>query len=122
VWVDLAPDGRVVLLSNLGHLEAAPECIEETGVMTDSEEKVRHAVTTAALDAPLIVRIEMGAVTLPARQWAEVAPGDVLRTGRRIADPVTLRVAGHSVARGELVNVEGELGVRIRELCDGGDV
>jgi flagellar motor switch protein FliM len=40
----------------------------------------------------------------------------VIETGRRIAEPVTLRVAGQVVARGELVDVEGELGVRIREL------
>jgi flagellar motor switch/type III secretory pathway protein FliN len=58
----------------------------------------------------------MGAVSLTAREWAELGAGDVIETGRRIAEPVILRVAGREVARGELVNLEGELGVRIREL------
>jgi flagellar motor switch/type III secretory pathway protein FliN len=68
------------------------------------------------LESPVVVRVEVGAVTLSAREWAELGPGDVIETGRRIADPVVLRVAGREVARGELVNLEGELGVRIREV------
>jgi flagellar motor switch/type III secretory pathway protein FliN len=40
----------------------------------------------------------------------------VIETRHRIAEPVVLRIAGREVARGELVNIEGELGVRVREL------
>jgi flagellar motor switch/type III secretory pathway protein FliN len=57
----------------------------------------------------------MGAVTMPAREWAGLAPGDVIALGKRVSEPVVLRVAGLEVARGELVDIEGELGVRIRE-------
>ena len=67
-------------------------------------------------DRLMMVRIEIGAVSMTAREWAELGPGDVIESGRRIAEPVVLRVAGREVARGELVNLEGELGVRIREL------
>ena len=68
------------------------------------------------LDAPVVVRVEVGAVTLTAREWAAVRPGDVLETGVGLGEPVVLRVAGKEVARGELVSVDGELGVRILEL------
>ncbi len=85
--------------------------------MTESDETRVDALGDAALDAPVVVRVELGAVTLSARQWAELAPGDVIETGRRLGEPVVLRVAGRTLARGELVNVEGELGVRIRELA-----
>jgi len=67
----------------------------------------------AVLDAPVVVRVEMGSVTLTAREWAKLSPGDVVALGKRVAEPVVLRVAGVEVARGELVDVEGELGVRI---------
>ena len=83
-------------------------------IMAEPEDS--NALGEAALDAPVVVRVELGNVTLSARKWAELAPGDVIETGRRIGEPVVLRVAGREVARGELVNVEGELGVRIREL------
>ncbi len=76
-------------------------------------------LTEALLDAPIVVRVEVGAVSMTVREWAKLGPGDVIETGRRIADPVVLRVGGREVARGELVNVEGELGVRIQELLGG---
>lgn len=73
------------------------------------------ATSEVVLDAPLVVRVEVGAVTLSAAEWAATGPGDVIALGRRIQEPVLLRVAGAEVARGELVDIEGELGVRIRE-------
>jgi flagellar motor switch/type III secretory pathway protein FliN len=73
------------------------------------------ATSDVVLDAPLVVRVEMGAVTLSASEWAALGPGDVVALGRRVQEPVVLRIAGTEVARGELVDIEGELGVRIRE-------
>jgi flagellar motor switch/type III secretory pathway protein FliN len=73
------------------------------------------ATSEVALDAPLVVRVELGAVTMSAREWAALRPGDVVAVGRRVSEPVVLRIAGMEVARGELVDIEGELGVRIRE-------
>jgi len=65
-------------------------------------------------DAPVVVRVELGVVELPAREWAALADGDVLAIGRKLGDPAVLRVGGVEVARGELVQVDGEYGVRIR--------
>ena len=73
----------------------------------------------AVLDAPVVVRVEMGSVTLTAKEWAGLAAGDVIAMGKRVAEPVVLRVAGVEVARGELVDIEGELGVRILETDRG---
>jgi flagellar motor switch/type III secretory pathway protein FliN len=69
-----------------------------------------------ALEAPLIVRLELAEVSLPAKQWATLQPGDVLETGRPVGAPVVLRVAGKEVASGQLVTVDGEIGVRITEV------
>jgi flagellar motor switch/type III secretory pathway protein FliN len=68
----------------------------------------------AILEAPLIVRVELGAVTMTAREWALLAPGDVISLGKRVGELAVLRIAGVEVARGELVDVEGELGIKIR--------
>lgn len=66
-------------------------------------------------DVPVTVRVEVGSVELAAREWARLRAGDTLALGRRLGEPVVLRVSGVEVARGELVNVEGEVGVRILE-------
>lgn len=64
-------------------------------------------------ETPLMVRLELGALEMSAAEWAALKPGDVVQSGRRLDDPVVLRAGGREIARGELVDVEGELGVRI---------
>jgi flagellar motor switch/type III secretory pathway protein FliN len=75
----------------------------------------RPATPEAILEAPVVVRVELGSVTMTAREWSLLGAGDVIAVGRRVSEPVILRIAGMEVARGELVDIEGELGVRIRE-------
>lgn len=76
-------------------------------------------LTDVLLETPVIVRVELGAVSMTARQWSELGKGDVIETGQRIAEPVVLRIAGREVGRGELVNVDGQVGVRIQKLYEG---
>jgi flagellar motor switch protein FliN len=64
-------------------------------------------------DAPVVVRVELGAVEMKAREWAALSPGDVLSLGRKIGEPAILRASGVEIARGELVQIDGEYGVRI---------
>jgi flagellar motor switch/type III secretory pathway protein FliN len=106
----LSRAGKIVLRG-----ESVP-LLPDAGELMSDPAKPEVSLTDAVLESPVVVRVEVGAVTLTAREWAELGPGDVIETGRRIAEPVVLRVAGREVARGELVNLEGELGVRIREV------
>jgi type III secretion system YscQ/HrcQ family protein len=71
---------------------------------------------SAVLDAPVIVRVEVGSVTLSAREWMALQPGDVLSCGQPLNAPVVLRAAGVELGRGELVTVDGEVGVRVTQL------
>jgi len=106
----LSRDGKIVLR------EGSVPLLPDAGELMSDPEKSEASLTEAVLDSPVVVRIEVGTVSMSAREWAALAPGDVIESGRRLAEPVLLRVAGREVARGELVNLEGELGVRIREL------
>ncbi len=69
-------------------------------------------------ELPVEVACEIGRVTLSGRELLELRPGAVIPVGRPLSGPVDLTVGGRVVARGELVDVEGELGVRINQLCD----
>ncbi|HTM45557.1 MAG TPA: FliM/FliN family flagellar motor switch protein [Polyangiaceae bacterium] len=75
------------------------------------------AVDQTLADLPVIVRAELGSVTLPAAEWAQLQPGDVLPFGSKVGGVVSLRVAGLILAQGELVDVDGELGVRITSVA-----
>lgn len=105
----LGEGGEIVVVG----LKATPPDAE--AAMSSSERDDQTATAEVILDAPLVVRVEMGAVTLAAREWAALGPGDVIALAKRVSEPVVLRIAGLEVARGELVDIEGELGVRIRE-------
>jgi len=113
VWVELPQDGRLVLTDELAEL--APDQADSGDVMAEADD-VNETLANAALEAPVVVRVELGAVSMTASDWARLRPGDVVETGRRIAEPVLLRIAGRVVARGELCDVDGEVGVRVREL------
>lgn len=115
VWVNCSEGGRVVLTAE--EVVIAPPFADE-GVETETREmnESEDPLTRRVLDAPVMVRVEVASVTLTARQWADLAPGDVIETQQPVGTSVTLRAAGREIARGELVNVDGQLGVRIQEL------
>lgn len=113
VWVELPQDGRLVLTDDFAEL--APDRADSGDAMAEADD-VNETLVDAALEAPVVVRVELGAVSMTASDWARLRPGDVVETGRRIAEPVLLRIAGRVVARGELCDVDGEVGVRVREL------
>jgi type III secretion protein Q len=69
-----------------------------------------------AADAPLELSVELARFSMTLAELQRSAPGDVLLTGRTIGEAVTVRVGGSAFAEGELVDVEGEVGVRIRRF------
>ena len=112
------PDGRIVLREGTMRVQDDLERDEAS-----SDGAASEGMADVLAEVPVVVRVELGTVTLSAREWAAVRPGDVMATGKRIAERATLRVGGVVVAHGELVDVEGEVGVRIHELVgrsDGG--
>jgi len=70
-------------------------------------------------ESPLTVRLELGCVSLPAREWALLRPGQILETGIPTGRLIDLRVANEIVATGELVDVDGQLGIEIRQIGRG---
>jgi flagellar motor switch protein FliM len=63
------------------------------------------------------VTAELGRVTLTGRDLAALGPGVVVQLGRPLGGPVDLLAGGRLLASGELVDVDGEVGVRVTELA-----
>ena len=64
-------------------------------------------------EVPVTLTVELGRINLPLHRLADLKPGDVLELGRHAREPVELTSNGRLVARGELVQIDTELGVRI---------
>ncbi len=69
--------------------------------------------------APVLVEVELATVAVPLRELARIAPGAVLPLGIDRSGRVTLRIGERAVAHGELVEVDGAVGVRIGSLLGG---
>ncbi|HEU5075259.1 MAG TPA: FliM/FliN family flagellar motor switch protein [Polyangiaceae bacterium] len=93
--------------------------VEDAPMSEHNETEVERSVAEAVLDAPVLIRIEVASVSMTASDFATLRPGAVIETDQRIGQLATLRIAGREVATGELVNVDGQLGVRIRKLSRG---
>lgn len=78
----------------------------------------RDPVASALEAAPVVMRLELGSVTMTAAEWARLAVGDVIGTGIRVGEAVVLRAGGAEFGRGELCEVEGELAVRLLSRGD----
>jgi type III secretion system YscQ/HrcQ family protein len=68
-------------------------------------------------DIPLQLAVELARVPVTADEVVALKVGQVLELNRSPGEPVELSVNGKVVARGELVEVEGQLGVRVLSLA-----
>ncbi len=67
-------------------------------------------------EAHLELTVQLGTTRLTLRQLGELAPGQIVSLGRPLAGPFEVHAGGRRVGEGELVDVDGELGVRIVSL------
>ena len=68
------------------------------------------------LDVPVTLTVELGRVNLSLNRLADLKPGDVIELGRHSREPVELTSNGRLVARGELILIDTELGVRVTHV------
>jgi flagellar motor switch/type III secretory pathway protein FliN len=100
----------------------APAHRRRTSVMSDEGERTPDAGPEAALRTELLEALTVEVEVVIARGPFGVGElgawrvGEVVTLPSRVGDPVLVRAGGRPVARGELCEVEGEVGVRLTEL------
>ena len=68
------------------------------------------------LDVPVELAVEVGRTTMTIRETLAIAPGSIISLDRMAGEPVDLLVNGRRIARGEVVAVDEEFGLRITEV------
>ena len=68
-------------------------------------------------DSPIELSVEVARFRLSVEELAAMRPGEILISGRQIGEPVVLRAGDKAVAKGELVNVDGEVAVRLISIA-----
>lgn len=103
-----------VVVENTQVLIEAPY---EAGAMNMDEAKSINQ-TTLAERLPVELVIELGRLHLTGAQVLNLAPGDVLTLDQPIAASIDIRAGNRLIARGELVDVDSETGIRLIEVYD----
>jgi flagellar motor switch protein FliN/FliY len=70
------------------------------------------------LDVELEASLRFGSREMPLGEILELGPGDVVELDRHISDPVDLIIGDKIVARGEVVLVNGNFGLRVKEVAE----
>ncbi|MDE2508187.1 MAG: FliM/FliN family flagellar motor switch protein [Planctomycetota bacterium] len=116
-WFDAEPrpqtgGSQLIVVSGRRRAPAPREKI----ALNPHETQPVAAPTVAASDIPVTLVVELGRVSLPLSRLADLKPGDVVELGRHSREPVELTSNGRLVARGELVAIDTELGVRVTSV------
>lgn len=68
------------------------------------------------LDVPVELSVELGSCQMPMRDVLQLGPGSVVQLDKVADTPVDLFVNKKLIARGEVVVVEDQFGIKITEV------
>jgi flagellar motor switch protein FliN len=108
-WAILVRDGvRTVETKSAENAEPAAPALSQ-GPLSQGLELL--------LDVELESSLRFGSREMPLGEILDLGPGDVIELDRHVADPVDLIVGDKIVARGEVVLVNGNFGLRVTEVA-----
>lgn len=70
------------------------------------------------MDIPLEISVELGRVKMLVKEVVELGTGSIVEIDKAAGEPVDVMVNGRLVARGEVVVIEDNFGVRITEILN----
>ena len=70
-------------------------------------------------DVPVELAVEIGRTRMTIGETLALGPGSIVSLNRLAGEPVDLLVNGRPIARGEVVVVDEEFGLRVTEIVAG---
>lgn len=70
------------------------------------------------MDVPLEVTVELGRTKKYIREILEFGPGSIIELDKLAGDPVDILVNGRIIAKGEVVVIDENFGVRITDIIN----
>ncbi len=68
-------------------------------------------------DVQLHLSVELGRTSIPVREVLQLGPGSIVELDKLAGEPVDILVNGKLIARGEVVVVDENFGVRVTEVA-----
>jgi flagellar motor switch protein FliN len=115
---EAVPDPRASKVSSSGDSERYGPPVADRGAANAARDAGLSAGLQLLLDVELEASLRFGAREMPLGEILDLGPGDVVQLDRHMNDPVDLIVADKIVARGEVVLVNGNFGLRVTEVAE----
>lgn len=111
---------------NIALLLDATACSELSGEQigqTESPKSMEGVTSDLGLlfDVPLELSVEIGRVKIPVRDVVDLGAGSIVEIDKAAGEPVEVLLNGHLVAKGEVVVIDDNFGVRITEIMKPAD-
>lgn len=91
------------------------------GPIVAGEAVSHHNPLDLVLDLEVRVTVELGRATLQVRDILELGPGAVVELDKLAGEPVEVLVNNKPYARGEVVVIDDNFGVRVNEITGAGE-
>lgn len=98
--------------------EQAFPTIEEGGLSNHRQMSSAEEGLGLLMDIPLEISVELGRVRMLVKDVVELGTGSIVEIDKAAGEPVDVMVNGRLVARGEVVVIEDNFGVRITEILN----
>ena len=119
---DDKPDGEVTedaAAESAGEAENyAPDALEPQAAAetAPAEEAGADVNLDLVLEVPVNVSLQVGTADIPIRELVKLVEGSVIALDRESNDPMDVLVNGKLIARGEIVIVDDQFGVRLTDV------
>jgi flagellar motor switch protein FliN/FliY len=98
------------------------DALDTQNKSTKSGAKDKRADATSGmevlLDVPLEISVELGRVKMMVREVLDLGTGSIIEVDKAAGEPVDVMVNGRLVAKGEVVVIEDNFGVRVTEILN----
>jgi len=107
--------GNAALAEALGRKPSAPQ-EAATPPVSPTEGGIADGNLELLMEVGLEVTLRFGGRSMLLREILELGAGSVVELDRRVEEPADLLLDGRIIARGEVVVVDGNYGLRVREV------
>ncbi|HOV70152.1 MAG TPA: flagellar motor switch protein FliN, partial [Clostridia bacterium] len=95
-------------------IDVSPVKFQEFDIDADSE-KVPDNIDII-MDVPMTVTVELGKTYKPIREILKITNGSIIGLDKLVGEPVDILVNGKQIAKGEVVVIDENFGVRINDI------
>jgi len=99
-----------------GKIEATKATVDSSSPVPPPDSGQGTGALDRLMDVQLAVTMRFGARQLLLREVLDLSPGAVVELDRRVQEPVDLLLDGRLLARGEVVVIDGNYGLRVTDV------